>query len=83
MRGASMKYTVIGFVIGLAFSVGVYLAESTTSEISWLLVLSFPVFWPLAGWMYGRWFANEPAREVERMRTYFLRQRSNGFSFFA
>lgn len=52
-----MKSVVIGFLIGLAFSVGVYFAERTMDELSWLLVVSFPVFWSLAGYMFERWFA--------------------------
>jgi hypothetical protein len=59
-----MRYALIGFFVGLVISAGAYAAERTTGEIAWALVVSFPVFFTLAGWLYGR-FAGAPYWEAK------------------
>jgi hypothetical protein len=50
-----MKYTTIGFCLGLLFAVLVFFAERTTQEIDWLLIMSFPLSWGIAGYLAWRW----------------------------
>ena len=40
--------------IGIMLGIGVYSIERTTGNISWLLVLSFPVFFSIAGYVFWR-----------------------------
>lgn len=50
-----MLYAFRGLLIGLLFGVLVYFAEQTTGNISWLLVVSFPVCWTIAGYLFWKW----------------------------
>jgi len=49
-----MKYTAIGFCLGLLVAGLVFLAERTTQQIGWLLIASFPLCWGIAGYLFWR-----------------------------
>lgn len=48
-------YALRGLLIGLVMAFLVYLAERTTSQPSWLLILSFPVCWTIGGHLFWSW----------------------------
>ena len=50
-----MKYTVTGFLLGCFVAVLAWLSERTTGDIDWGMVLSFPLFWSIAGYLFWRW----------------------------
>ncbi len=50
-----LKFSLIGLLLGLLVSVFVWYAESTTGEIFWPLVASFPIFWGIGGYWLARW----------------------------
>jgi hypothetical protein len=54
-----VKFLLIGMLLGLLVSVFVWEAESTTGEISWPLVASFPISWGIGGYLFARWNAYE------------------------
>jgi hypothetical protein len=62
-----MKYAIRGLLLGLVVGFLVYLAERTTGNVLWLLVLSFPVSWTIGGYLFWRWdiggYRSESARK--------------------
>lgn len=50
-----MIFAIRGFILGLIFGALVYLAERTTGQIAWGLVLSFPLCFGIAGYLFWRW----------------------------
>ena len=50
-----MKYTIIGAIAGCLATILVWLMELTTGNIAWGLILSFPVSWGIAGYLFWRW----------------------------
>jgi hypothetical protein len=54
-----MKYAIVGFVLGILVAGLVFLAERTTQQIDWSLIVSFPVCWGIAGYLYWRWWVSE------------------------
>ncbi len=49
-----LKYSMIGFALGMVVAILVYFAESTTGQISWPLVVSFPVSWAFGGYVVAK-----------------------------
>lgn len=49
------KYVLRGFLLGCFVAFLVWLAERTTDDIAWGLIISFPVFWGFAGYLFWRW----------------------------
>jgi len=54
-----LKFSLAGLLLGLLVSVFVWYAENTTGAIFWPLVVSFPVFWGIGGYLFARWYAHE------------------------
>lgn len=53
MRRA-VRFALIGLLCGLLAAVLVWYAESTSGEIAWPLIASFPVSWGIAGCLLAR-----------------------------
>jgi hypothetical protein len=64
-----MLYAIRGFLLGLLLAVLVYFAERTTGQISWPLVLGFPVCWTVAGYLFWKWDVGGFHSERNKRRT--------------
>jgi hypothetical protein len=60
--------TLIGLILGLVVGGLVYLAEQTTPEPTWLLILSFPVCFTLGGYLFRVWDIGGYRSEQEKRR---------------
>jgi hypothetical protein len=49
-----MKYAIYGLLLGLVVGFLVYLAERTTGNVLWPLVLGFPFSWTIGGYVFWR-----------------------------
>jgi len=50
-----MKYTLTSVALGLVAAFLVWLIERTTGNIAWGLIISFPLCWGVAGYLFWRW----------------------------
>lgn len=60
------KYVAIGVFLGILIGGLVFLAERTTQEVAWLLIVSFPLCWGIAGYLFWRWDIGGYRSERER-----------------
>jgi hypothetical protein len=62
------RFAFRGLVLGLIAALLVYLMERTTSNPSWLLIVSFPIAWTIAGQLFWSWDIGGYRSERERRK---------------